>query len=111
MARYKYYTDGKGKVIAVSTFAGKPVRGVSKCNPADTYNEETGREIAKLRCDVKVTKARVRTARQRYNLMADIINKMENKWQKIVKELANAEMDAEKAIRALEDKMKSFNVK
>ena len=26
MARYKYYTDGENKVVAVSSYAGKTVR-------------------------------------------------------------------------------------
>ena len=32
--KYKYYTAGN-KVIAVSTYAGKTVKGVAKCDPKD----------------------------------------------------------------------------
>ncbi|MBQ3502365.1 MAG: hypothetical protein IJA72_01740 [Clostridia bacterium] len=66
MARYKFYQSG-GKTICVSTFAKKPVRGVAKCSPNDTYDEEKGMRLAQLRCDVKIAQKRV----DRANKMED----------------------------------------
>lgn len=35
--KYRYYTNGQ-RVIAVSTYAGKTVRGVAACDPNDTFS-------------------------------------------------------------------------
>ena len=42
MTKYNFYTDGKTKVVAVSTYAGKVVRGVAKCDVNDTFSLENG---------------------------------------------------------------------
>lgn len=54
MSRYKYYDDGKNGVICVSSYAGKKVRGVAKCDPTDTFDYEKGAALAKARVDVKI---------------------------------------------------------
>ena len=58
MTKYSFYTDGKTKVIAVSTYAGKAVRGVAKCDINDTFSFEKGKELAAARCNEKVAKKR-----------------------------------------------------
>lgn len=63
---YKYYSDGSNKVVAVSTYAGKTVRGVAKCDPRDKFDEETGRELATARCAVKVARKRHERAQKEY---------------------------------------------
>ena len=55
MYKYVYH---KNKVIAISSFAGKPVKATAKCDPADGYVKELGELIAKSRCDIKVAKRR-----------------------------------------------------
>lgn len=59
--RYKIYQSDR-KTIVVSTYAGKPVRGVSICSLEDEYNEATGIEIAKARCDAKIAMKRLKRA-------------------------------------------------
>ena len=59
---YKYYSDSVRKVIAVSTFAGKPVRGVAVCAEDDEFDLEFGKKLAKARCDVVVAKKRLNRA-------------------------------------------------
>lgn len=66
MERYKFYTT-KNKVIAVSTYAGKTVKGVAKCNPEDTFDVEKGKELAAARCNEKIAKKRVKRAKEKYN--------------------------------------------
>lgn len=41
-------------VIAISTYAGKVVKGVAKCQAGDSYNFEDGKNLAAARCDLKV---------------------------------------------------------
>lgn len=59
--KYKYYATGN-KVIAVSTYAGKTVRGVAKCNPEDTFDLEKGMRIAAARCAEKIAFKRLHRA-------------------------------------------------
>jgi hypothetical protein len=62
-SKYEFYSDNKSKVIAVSHYAGKVVRGVAKCNPTDDFDIEAGKEIAKARCDAKVATKRAARAK------------------------------------------------
>lgn len=57
---YDYYTNEKDVVVAVTHYAGRTVRGVAKCNPADTFDFELGKRIAKAKCEVKVAKKRLK---------------------------------------------------
>ena len=58
MEKYSFYTDGKTKVIAVSTYAGKVIRGVAKCDVNDTFSFEKGKKLAAARCNEKIAKKR-----------------------------------------------------
>ena len=58
--KYRIFTTNNDKtVIAVSTFAGKTVRGVAKCDPSDTPDIEKGIKLAILRCDEKISTKKV----------------------------------------------------
>lgn len=59
--KYKYFTT-KNQVIAVSTYAGKIVRAVAKCDPRDEYDLEKGKALAAARLSVKVSKKRRKNA-------------------------------------------------
>ena len=54
--KYKFYTNGS-RVIAVSTYAGKTVRGVAVCHAGDTFSLEKGKKLAALRCAEKIAKS------------------------------------------------------
>lgn len=59
--KYRYYTAGN-KIIAVSTYAGKTVRGVAKCAEGDTFDLEKGKRLAALRCAEKIAFKRAERA-------------------------------------------------
>lgn len=59
--KYRYYTAGN-KIIAVSTYAGKTVRGVAKCAEGDTFDMEKGKRLAALRCAEKIAFKRAERA-------------------------------------------------
>jgi hypothetical protein len=64
---YKYnVSESDRKVECLSSFAGKPVSGVAKCDPGDNFSVETGKKLAKARCDYKVSKKRKKKAYQNY---------------------------------------------
>ena len=37
--KYKVFTNSKNEIIAVSTYAGKTVKGVAKCDPRDSFDK------------------------------------------------------------------------
>ena len=59
--KYKYFV-GPNKVVAVSTYAGRKVRGIAKCSPEDTSDLEKGKQLAAARCALKVAEKRKRRA-------------------------------------------------
>lgn len=54
-------------VVALSTYAGKVVKGVAKCIASDPFSLEKGKQLAAARCDFKVCKKRRNRAEQKYN--------------------------------------------
>ena len=65
MSRYKYFISDN-KVVCVSSFAKRAVRGIAKCAPDDKFNVEIGKKLAKLRCDEKVADKRANRALEKY---------------------------------------------
>ena len=63
--KYKFY-DAGNKIIAVSTYAGKQVRGVAICHPDDNFNLETGKQIAAARCNYRIATKRYERAQAKY---------------------------------------------
>ncbi len=59
--KYKFYTNGS-RVIAVSTYAGKVVRGVAVCHADDEFSLEKGKQLAALRCAEKIATKRLKRA-------------------------------------------------
>ena len=72
MPRYKYYKSDN-KVIALSSFAGKAVKGVAKCDPTDTFSEEFGEKLAAARCNNKVAAKRVKCAKNKLNAALNVL--------------------------------------
>lgn len=102
MSRYRTYTDNKGKVIVVSSYAGKNVRGVAKCNPQDNFDVETGKKIAQARCDLKIAEKRVKKAREKYDAAVAVFNKASKEVNKASEYVIHAEQLAVEACKSLE---------
>ena len=63
MEKYTYYVAEKQKqVIAVSSYAGRIVRAVAKCDPRDEFSVEKGKKLAAARCNLKVAAKRAKRA-------------------------------------------------
>lgn len=55
----RVYVDSDAKVVvATSTYAGKPVRGVARCHPNDEFDIDKGIQLAVARCNLKVAAKR-----------------------------------------------------
>ena len=55
------------QIIAMSTFAGKTVKGVATCHPGDVFDEQKGMEIAAGRCAEKIAAKRIKRAEECVN--------------------------------------------
>lgn len=106
ISKYKFFTNPKtNEVIAVSTFAGRTVKGHAKCHSNDAFNLEIGQKLASLRCGQKIALKRVARARRcveraeyEYNhalemreRMIDYLNDAEDELVEIESELAEFE--------------------
>jgi len=93
---YKFYYSGN-KVICVSSFAGRTIRGVAKCSPNDQFNKEIGERLAQARCDQKVATARMKYAEKTLDKADDAFYKASKEYDfacdyydRAVDELADA---------------------
>lgn len=102
MSRYRIYTNDNGMVIVVSTYAGKNIRGVAKCNPQDKFSQEIGEQIAQARCDLKIAEKRVKRAREKYDAAVAIFNRASAEVDKAAEYVLHAEQIAVEACKALE---------
>ena len=106
--RYKYYTDGVGKIIAVSTYAGKVVRGVAKCDPKDEFDMSKGRELAKARCDCKIAEKRKRRAAKEKAKAAAALTRAYEHFSKMSNYFSDASNDVDKMRKELNAILKEF---
>ncbi|MDV3426915.1 MAG: hypothetical protein LIR50_06975, partial [Bacillota bacterium] len=84
MARYRYFTDEKNrKVIAISTYAGKVVRGIAKADPKDDFDIEKGKVLAKARCDMKVAEKRAKRAQKKINEAQKILDEAREYYERM----------------------------
>ena len=65
MARYRFVRSDN-KIICLSTYAKKVVRGIAKCSPNDNFDLEIGEKLAQLRCDEKIADKRRKRAEEKY---------------------------------------------
>jgi hypothetical protein len=103
--KYKFYFATKAdgtpyQVVAVSTYAGRKVKGVAKCDPRDEFSIENGRKLAAARCNLKVAEKRAKRAEKKYadavKMAEDQIrfrNRMESYRDDSAIELKHAQID------------------
>jgi len=90
--KYKFVVAGN-KIVAISTYAGKIVRGVAKCDPNDVFNLEEGKKLAAARCDEKVNSRRLRRAQNNvkwYKELIEYYNSQLRKEQEFEREAKEA---------------------
>lgn len=61
--RYQFFKN-KNEIICVSSFAKKRVRGIAKCAECDEFDETIGRQLAQIRCDLKINEKRIKYRRK-----------------------------------------------
>jgi hypothetical protein len=102
---YKYI-ETPNKVIALSTYGGKTVRGVAKCHPNDTFDVEFGRKLAAARCNAKIAAKRHSRASAQYDDAHDELMKATDNFGKSCNYFEDAVAQLKEAIAYL-DKVRS----
>lgn len=105
--KYKYFTT-KNQVIAVSTYAGKIVRAVAKCNPKDEFDLEKGKALAAARLSVKVSKKRKKNAEMKLAEAERNVAIARYRERKMKQYLADAEYELNVETEALKHLEKSL---
>ncbi len=99
---YRFY-NSDNKVIAVSTYAGRPVRGIAKCNPDDTFSLEDGKELAMARCNERVAEKRLRRAMRKFTEACNAQVEAERLYEKMKRYLDDSEVEYAAAQKNVED--------
>ena len=93
---YVFYTDQEGRkvVIAISSFGGRTVQGKAVCAADDTYDEEFGKELARLRCALKIENKRQKFLIEMCNDMRDeatwVLNTYRQYYERLQESVDNA---------------------
>ena len=103
MSKYKIVT-ANGKTIAISTYAGRTVKGVAKCDPRDDFDESVGIKLAEARCNLKV--ASKRKARAEKKVMEATQKFIDA--QKYLQEMSLYKEDAMLAFNSAEKELKAL---
>lgn len=108
LERYKYQTDNKTIVVAISTYAGKTVRGIAKCDPEDAFDLEKGKELAALRCAKKIEKMRLNYLKESVSslemgkfFLEEEIRIVENMLRESKKDAKSIDRDLNKVLKEL----------
>jgi hypothetical protein len=108
--KYTYFVaDKQKKVVAVSTYAGKIVRGVAKCDPRDEFSIEDGKKLAAARCAVKIAKKRNANANAQKKRAYNELVEKQHRLQKMNDYVADAQAalnEANNELATIEASMK-----
>jgi hypothetical protein len=85
------------QIVAISTYAGKWVKGRATCHSDDTFNEEKGTELAVARCAHSVAKKRRAYAREKMNKAALHLLEAQKYYEKMNLYYADACAEVEEA--------------
>lgn len=105
---YTFYQD-KNKIIAISSYAGKTVKGYAKCAPEDTFNTSIGKELAAARCGAKIALKRRKAAEKKYHDAVQELYAAQAKLEKMSNYLIDANaraLVARDEVKKIEDAIK-----
>lgn len=105
--KYKFVKHGN-EVIAISTYAGKPVRGVATCSPEDEFSIEKGKILAAARCNAKIAKKRLKRALKQMREAWDASVIANNRYNDMVNYYVDASKRSNEADQELERVLKDM---
>lgn len=89
MEKYKFIVM-ENMVVALSSYAGRTVRGVAKCDPNDNFDVEKGKKLAAARCNERVCRKRLQRASARFEHSAEAMQYWKNNTEKMSKYFEDA---------------------
>ena len=89
------------QVIALSTYAGKTVRGTAKVHPSDTFDLEKGKTLAAARCNLKIAEKRVKRAQKKEAISRVQAVEAKRYQERMEKYAYDSERDLEEAKKEL----------
>ena len=99
--------DGREEVIALSTFAGRTVRGKAILDDKDAFDFETGKRLAALRCAEKIGSKRVLRAAECLNCADDYVEAAKRFQDKMTHYYEDATLE----LAAVRDELDEFTKK
>lgn len=97
-----------GTIIAISSYAKKPIRGIAKCSPKDNFDVNKGIELAEARCDVKVAEKRFKRAWKKYEEAAEVFAKAKRELERMKNYFIDAQDAYDEAADNLNEIMSKF---
>lgn len=94
--KYAYYKHDN-EIIAVSTYAGRTVKGIAKCHPGDAFSEDKGAELAAARCQQKVSRKRLQRAQKKQKEAYRLLEEAVNHYNKMVDYLIDSAQELSEA--------------
>ena len=79
------------RVVAISSFAGKPVKAHADCHPNDEFDLKYGKELAAARCGEKIAAKRLKRAYNKVDEAKALVNAALAHLQKMMRYEADAE--------------------
>lgn len=107
--KYHFYYGGN-KIIATSTYAGKTVRGVAKCDPRDKFNKEIGKELAVTRCNLKIAKKRYAAADKKTDKYSKEFTDAKRRYLDSIDYFTNASKALDEAEKKYLELVKKLNI-
>lgn len=98
--KYRVYKHDN-EIIAISSFAGRDVKGIAKCDPRDTYSEQKGLALAEARCDNKICNKRVKRAKVKVAYLTDVIADL----NKMLADAKQYQIEAQEALQVSDEKL------
>ena len=81
------------RIVAVSSFAGKPVKAHADCHPNDEFDLDYGMALAAARCGEKIAAKRCKRAYNKVDEAQAMVNAALAHLQKMMKYEADAEFN------------------
>jgi hypothetical protein len=97
LSKYKFYVTPDHKTIAVSTYAGKTIKGIAKTDPRDKFDRVFGMELAAARCATKVAIKRRARAEKMLNKAETALNEAYKYRNKMSQYFKDSDEDLEEA--------------
>ena len=102
---YKFIVTPE-KVIALSSYRGKTVKGVAKCHPNDVFDLDYGKALAASRCNLKIARKRAKDMSRKYYMKVEefySIGDEVKRLYEIASEVLDRKIEAQERLDALLD--------